>query len=116
MSDTHDLVRRARELGEALAQHPAIRQFQQARQAVQADPAAQDLLKQYMQQAGRIRQLQAGGKPIEVADKHKLRDLEHAMASNDALKQMTRWQTEYLALMNQVQSAMEAPLLAGGGA
>ena len=112
MADTQDLVRRAAELGEAIANHPDVQAFMTARAAVEKDAEAQALLKAYAEHANRLRQFEAEQKPIEVEDKHKLAQYEQQMASNDALKSMMATQVNYVALMNQVNSAMEGPISA----
>ena len=68
------------------------------------------MLKAYTEQARHIHTLEVEQKPIEVADKHKLAEYEQKMASNAALKEFMRAQADYVALMNQVNQAMEAPL------
>jgi cell fate (sporulation/competence/biofilm development) regulator YlbF (YheA/YmcA/DUF963 family) len=112
MAEIQELVDRARALGEAIANHPDVRAFAAARTRVEKDAEAQQLLKAYEEQARHIRRLEAEQKPIEVADKRKLAECEQRMASNDALKELMRRQADYVALMNQVNRAMEAPLAA----
>ncbi len=112
MADSQELIERARALGEAIANHPNVRAFVNARAEVEKNTDAQELLKAYGEHAQHIRKLEAEQKPIEVADKHKLAEYEQQMASNEALKKMMAAQVDYVALMNQVNQAMEAPLSA----
>lgn len=112
MADMQELINQARMLGEAIASHPDVRAFLAARAAVDQDSDAQQLLIRYSEHARRMQMLEAEQKPIEVADKHKLAEYEQQMASNDALKAMLSAQVGYVALMNQVNQAMEAPLAA----
>ena len=113
MAEVRNLLDQARALGEAIAGHPLVQAFTAARAQVEKDTEAQQLLKAYEDQARRVRRLEAEQKPIEVADKHKLAECEQKMASNEALKELMRRQADYLALMNQVNRAMETPLAEG---
>lgn len=110
MPDVKELVEKARALGEALAAHPAVEAHHRAQRDVQNDSAAQELIRKYQEQAERIQQLEAQGKPVEVADKQKLKEYESLMAGNDAMKALMRTQVDYVGIMNQVNQAIEAPL------
>jgi cell fate (sporulation/competence/biofilm development) regulator YlbF (YheA/YmcA/DUF963 family) len=110
MADFEVLVRQAQALGEALAKHPVVQAHHAAQRAVRADDAAQKLLQEYQQQINRMHQLEAEQKPIEVADKQKLKTLERDMAGQESLKQLMRTQVDYVALMSQINSAIDGPL------
>ncbi len=110
MADAPELIAQARTLGEALAANPVVKSYHQAQHAVRSDDSAQKLLKDYQTHLGHVQTLEADQKPVEVADKHKLRDLEQQMARNDALKNLMRYQADYVTLMNQVNRAMDEPL------
>jgi cell fate (sporulation/competence/biofilm development) regulator YlbF (YheA/YmcA/DUF963 family) len=110
MAEVRELLEQARALGEAIASHPLVQAFTAARAKVESDTAAQQVLNAYEEQARHIHQLEAQRKPIEVADKKRLAQCEQKMASNEALKDLMRRQADYVALMNQINRAMEAPL------
>jgi len=110
MDELRDVLDKARALGEALAAHPRVRDYTAANRAVADDPHAQNLLKSYTEQADHIHTLEATQKPVEVADKQKLADIERQMAANEALKLLMRSQADYVELMNRVNEAMETPL------
>jgi len=110
MSDMPELLAKARDLGAALAAHPHVTTYYAAQRAVGADAAAQKLLQDYHQHLNHIGQLEAERKPVEVADKHKVHELENQIAGQATLKSLMRAQADYVALMNQVNQAMEAPL------
>jgi len=110
MQDLQDLLAKARSLGEALAAQPTVRAHFEAQRHLQVDEAARKLAAEYQAQLDHIRRLEEERKPIEVADKHKLKDLETQLAGNDVLKNLMRTQADYVALMNQVNRAMDAPL------
>lgn len=110
MSDVQDLLKKADELGRAIAGNEKVRAYLTARTAVQNDSDAQALLRDYQAQAVHVQQLQAQQQPIEVADKQKLAELEGKMAGNESLKGLMRTQADYIELMNKINQAMEKPL------
>lgn len=112
MADITQLLDKARALGDALAAHDVPRAYHAAQQAARRDSGAQTLMRDYHAQINHIRDMEAQQRPIEVADKQKLKDLEQRMATSDVLRQLMRAQADYVALMNQVNEVMEAPLLA----
>lgn len=112
MADYGDLLAKAGALGEALAAHPTVRDYHAAQKAARDDRTAQELVTTYQTQLGRIRTLEASGKPVEVADKQKLKTIEQQMSGSDVLKRLMRAQADYIDLMNRVNQAMDAPLAA----
>lgn len=110
MADVQELVTQAQALGCALAAHPAVRAYYEAQRAVRADTAARQLLTDYQAHLDRLHELEAAMKPIEVTDKHRLKELERQMAGQEALKALSRAQADYAALMAQVNAAIDAPL------
>jgi cell fate (sporulation/competence/biofilm development) regulator YlbF (YheA/YmcA/DUF963 family) len=110
MQDTQALVSLARQLGEALAAHPTVRDYRAAQRAVRDDESARQLLEAYQTQAARIHQLEQEQEPIEVADKQALREHETKLSAHATLKNLMRHQADYVQLMSQVNQAMEAPL------
>lgn len=110
MADVQELLAKAQALGEALAAHPTVKAHYAAQQAVRADAAAQKLLSDYQTQLTRLRQLEAELKPIEVDDKQKIKSLEAQMAGQASLKTLMRTQADYVALMSQVNNAIDSPL------
>lgn len=110
MPEPQDLLNQARALGEALAAHPTVQAYYRAQQAVRSDASARRLLQDYQAQLDRLHTLEAEQKPIEVADKHRLRDLETQVAGHDALKTLMRTQADYVDLMSRVNRAIDEPL------
>ncbi len=110
MSDFDELLRQAEALGQALVKHPRVQAFFAARRAIDANPAARDALREYSTHMQKLQQLSAQQQPIEVADKHKARELEGRLSSNDEIKQFMRAQADYLELMHRVNQAMEGPV------
>ena len=110
MADDQQLINQAKSLGQAIAAHPSVQAFLKARDAVLKDTDAQRLMTDYQRHTDKMGQLEMENKPIEVADKHKLRELETGMASNPALKELMRSQADYTYLMTRINQAMEEPL------
>jgi cell fate (sporulation/competence/biofilm development) regulator YlbF (YheA/YmcA/DUF963 family) len=110
MQDIQDLLAKARALGAALATHPIVQAHHQAQRAVHADAAAQKLLQDYQAHMSRLHDLQAQQKPIEVADKQRLKSLEGQIAGQESLKTLMRTQADYVALMAQVNHEIDGPL------
>ena len=110
MPDAKELIQKAEALGTALAEHPAVRAYAAAQTAARNDQGAQQLLRDYHEQLEKVRHLEAEQHPIEVADKHRLRELEQQMAGNEALKKLMRTQADYISLMSQVNRAIDGPV------
>jgi cell fate (sporulation/competence/biofilm development) regulator YlbF (YheA/YmcA/DUF963 family) len=116
MQEIMELLQRARELGEAIAGHALVRTYSAAQEAARADQQAQALLREYAQHMEHMHELEAARRPIEVADKHKLAELEARIAGHAVLKDLMRAQADYVELMNQINHAMSAPLNAAPAA
>ena len=102
----------ARALGEVIAGHPRTKAFFAAGAALRADAGARGLLDSFQKHADYVHKLEDDNKPVEVADKRKLAELQTRMASNETIKVFMRSQADYIDLMNRVNRAMEAPLMA----
>lgn len=109
MSST-ELFTQARALGEALARHERVASFLAARDALTRDAQAQRLMQDYQRHAERLDQLAHERKPIEVADKRTLAELEGQLSTNACVKEFMRRQADYLELMNHVYAEIEGPL------
>lgn len=105
------ILDQARALGEAIAEHPRTKAFFQAAGALRADEEAKGVLESFQKQADHVRRLEDDKRPIEVADKRKLADLQTKMATHDKIKAFMRTQADYIDLMNRVNRAMEGPLM-----
>lgn len=105
-----ELLEQARALGRKLASHERIRAFLAARDAIGRDTDAQRAMADYQRQAEHLDRLAYEGKPIEVADKRKLTELERTLAANTVVKEFMRRQADQLELMHQVYAALEEPL------
>jgi cell fate (sporulation/competence/biofilm development) regulator YlbF (YheA/YmcA/DUF963 family) len=102
-----DIIAHARELGKKIAAHPRCAKFMDAVRAVAQDKEAQQLLRDYQDQTRKIQELEASGKPIEVADKRQLADFQARVASSEKLKVMLKHQADYLEMMNGINGAID---------
>ena len=92
----------SKQLGEALAEHPAAKQYLSARKAMEADPEAKQLIADYEKAAAALERKGKEGKPIEPEEKRNLAGLQGKIASNDSVKKMLQTQMEYMNLLRQI--------------
>ena len=111
MSDA--IVELAGRLGKAIADSPAAAELRAARKAVTDHPEAGRLFKEFQDQSLKIAKLESEEKPVEVDDKHKLRDLHEKLIATEQFKKFTAAQVEYADLMRQVSEAMQSKLEEG---
>ena len=97
-----DIMKLADDLGQELANHPATRQFIAVQKELSGDGEAQKLLNQYDEQARKMGQLEAQGKPIEPNDKHALTDLQTKLSANPMVKKFMGAQVQYADLLRKV--------------
>jgi cell fate (sporulation/competence/biofilm development) regulator YlbF (YheA/YmcA/DUF963 family) len=109
-----DIIADARALGKKIAAHTRTAKFFAAAKAVAEDKSAQEVLKAYQEQANKLREAEALGKPIEPEDKRKLMDCEAKLAGNDKLKEMMKHQADYLEMMHRINSAIDEATQAAG--
>jgi cell fate (sporulation/competence/biofilm development) regulator YlbF (YheA/YmcA/DUF963 family) len=103
----------ARKLGAAIAASPRYQALQDVRKKLRDDAAATQLLKDFQGQAHKIARLEAETRPVEVADKHRLADLQGRIAAHPILKELMRVQADFSELMTRVNHAMAAPIAGG---
>lgn len=106
-----ELLKKATSLGEDVSRHPRVVALAAARKAVLADKEAQRLLSEHEQLVEKVTELRQQQQPIGPDDKRKLAECEASMAAHPVFKELLRTQTDYLDLMNQVQRALETPLV-----
>ena len=107
MSDTpttEAVLEAAAQLGKLLAAHPAFAAFNDVMTRLEKDTDAQRLVTDLRRHQQATAEKERAGQPIEVADKHKLRDLQAAAAGNDLLREMQQVEMDYVDLMRQVDA------------
>ncbi len=117
MANTQEILKAATDLGKLIASHEAAKKVEGAIGKLQADVEAQRLLNDFNRAVQAVSEKEAQGKPIEVADKHKLQELQNKVVKNAVLRDFQLAQMDYLDLMRKVDEAMSGQPggAAGGG-
>jgi len=97
-------------LGKAISESPQAARLREARRALEGDEQAKALLEEFHRQEEKIARLQEQNKPIEVDDKHKLRELRSRLVANEAFKRFSAAQVDYLDVVRQVNEAIQRHL------
>lgn len=105
-----DIIELARQLGRAIGASPQAAALRAARKAMNNQPELDELLKDYQAQADKIARLESDEKPVEVADKHRLQELQDSLFASEAFKTFTAAQVEYVDLMRRVNTALRGQL------
>jgi len=104
------LVEMAGRLGKQIAAHERTQSLKQAQEAVNSNDEARTLIGSYQQQLQRIQSLEQQQQPIEIADKHKLQEIEQKISLNDQIKELTRRQADFVELMGRIKQAIDDEL------
>jgi cell fate (sporulation/competence/biofilm development) regulator YlbF (YheA/YmcA/DUF963 family) len=104
------IIEMATKLGKAISESPQAAKLREVRKELDEHKDVLDTLSQYQQQAQKVEQLEHENKPVEVDDKHKLRDLHDKLVANDLFKRFTAAQVEYVDLMRQVNQTLRKQL------
>ena len=105
-----DPVELARQLAAALNDDARSHAVRDAGKALRADSEAKALEEEYAAAAQKIQQLEQAKSPIEPDDKRKEADLRAKVAKNERIMAFLMAQTEFTALMNEVNQAIEQGL------
>ena len=105
-----EIIQLAERLGKAIAGSLQAAALRTARAEMKKDTAAGDLLKQFREQADKIAGLEQDDKPVEVTDKHRLRELQQKLAASPTFKKYTAAQVEYIDLMRKVNATLDKQL------
>jgi cell fate (sporulation/competence/biofilm development) regulator YlbF (YheA/YmcA/DUF963 family) len=104
------IVNLAERLGRAIADSPQAGGLREARKALAEESELSQLLKDYQAQSEKVAILEAENKPVEVDDKHRLRDLHEKLVASETFKKLSAAQVEYVDLMRRVSEAMQEHL------
>lgn len=102
-----DILADAAALGKKIAEHPKMKAFVAAVNAVKSDADAEGLLKEYREFSQQLETKSRQGKPVEVEDKRKLSELETKVATNATIREMIRCEADYLDLMRKINEAID---------
>ncbi len=110
MPTTDDITDAAKKLGEQLKDHNAIKSYKDATKALKDDVSTQRAIADFNRALQEIALKEQQGKPIEVADKHRLRDLQDAVVMNPALGRMQQAQMDYYDLLRKIDDTIQEQL------
>lgn len=114
MATTDEILDKARELGDLIAEHPSAKKLESVLQRLQGDTEAQRAMTDYERHLRTLSEKQESGRPIEVDDKRKLEKLQMAVIKNPILRDMQVAQMDYLDLMRRVDEAIQGQAPAPG--
>ena len=108
-----DIIQLAEKLGKAIAASKEAVNLRQVREAVSDEPGLAETLQEFGRQSEKVAALEAENKPVEVDDKHKLRELNDKLVANDLFKKYTAAQVDYVDMMRKVNEALQSQLADG---
>ena len=100
------ILKLADQLGKTIAQSKQAADYRTAREAMNAQPEAMELLKDFTEQFGKITELTQKQQPIEPEDKRKLNDLQGKLAAQETFKAFSAAQVEYTDIMRKVSQTI----------
>jgi cell fate (sporulation/competence/biofilm development) regulator YlbF (YheA/YmcA/DUF963 family) len=104
------LIEMARRLGKKIAEHERTALLKKAQQQVNSDKDTAQLVEEYQKQVEKIHTLESQQKPVEVADKHKLTDIEQKISTNPQLTELTRRQADFVEMMRKIKESIDNAL------
>lgn len=110
MADTQQILDSAEKLGKLIAEHPSIKKYTDAAQAVSADPEASRLFSEFDREVMTLSQQEQSGQPISAAQRQKLQMLQSTIASNLKVKSFSIAQVEMTELLRKVSQAWQRPV------
>ena len=105
-----EITQLAERLGKAIAASAEATKLREARKALDAASDVSKTLDDYREQSEKVARLDTENKPVEVEDKHKLRDLHEKLVSSEVFKLFTAAQVDYVDMMRKVNGALQSQL------
>lgn len=105
-----ELISMAQQLGKKLAAHERTAKLKAAQKAINDDPAASQLVQEYQKQVEKIHKLEQEVKPVEPEDKRLLAELEGKIGTNALFADLTRYQADFVEMMQKVKQAIDNEL------
>ncbi|MCU0722327.1 MAG: YlbF family regulator [Planctomycetes bacterium] len=96
----------AERLGGAISRNPRFLALRDAEKAVEGDPEARDLLKQYNEKTLEILRKEEALTPVEPEEKREHLRLRTAVARNAKLQALNKAQADYSEMMNRVNRSV----------
>ena len=114
MAELNEILTAAGGLGRLIGSHPNVATYRELVRQLELDVSAQNLLGQFQQLMEALSMKEAGGQPIEIAEKRQAEQLQQSMAMHPLLKKLAAAQAEYMQVMEKVQQAINAGLSGQG--
>ena len=105
-----EILTLADKLGRAIATHERFQALRTAEKNVSENEGANRAQTELEKHMNHISDLEQSGKPVEVADKRKLEQLQNEFRSQPALQQLVKAQADYLEMMNKVNETIVSRL------
>jgi len=105
-----EILAGAAELGRRIAASEVFARLRRSESAVQSDKPTHKLLNDFEAQRRRVEELESSKKPVEVEDKHRMRDLADAVHANPKLQELLRAQADYLEMMNRINRTIQGEM------
>ena len=116
--DTQQILDRAKELGDLMAQHPAVAKYKEAQRLVAADPEAGRLLMDFEKELEQLSRQEQAGMPVSEQAQMKLQSMQVQIASHIKIKALNMAQVEFMDLIRKATQTFQRPAVEGamGGA
>lgn len=105
-----DVLQKADDLGKAIREHKAFKDFVVAQEQLAEDEQANQDLQAYNQKAQELQQKEQQAQPVAPEEKQELEKLRQTVAANDMVKDFMEAQTNYTELMRQVNERIYGQL------
>lgn len=118
-TDTQAVLDAAQKLADLLAEHPAVEKYKQAQKALQEDPDASQLLKQFNNVLTQIAHNERAGLPPTEEQRRQFESLQTQIASHLKFKAYSMAEYDLTDLLRKISQTWQKPLArqgAGGSA
>ncbi len=110
-----DVISQAKKLAQMLASHERATAFRAAAAAVEADPEASRIQREYAQAIEAVREREVSGQPVEPEHKRALMTAADAVRKSDKLVVMLQAHAAYAEMMETVQAILSGMADEDGG-
>lgn len=93
-------------VGKKIAETKIFKTFKEIHEKLKKDEEAKKILDHHQKTVMKVMDLEKEGKPVEVADKHELRDAQDKLHQNVLLQEYAKAQADFQEIMNRVTQAI----------
>ena len=105
-----DILKRAKELGQAIAAHERCQALKQAAKALKADEEAKQIEKEYARAARVLQEKSAAGEPLEPEEKRREADLRSKTVAHPLIRELLKAQADFAELMQETNAKLESAI------